>query len=32
MSILMKEIMVLVPFLPLLAALTLGVRGAYVGE
>jgi hypothetical protein len=32
MTILMKEIMLLVPFLPLMAALTLGVRGAYVGE
>jgi hypothetical protein len=32
MSILLKEVLVLVPFLPLVAAMTLAVRGSYAGE
>ena len=32
MDIVMKEIVVLVPFLPLVAALFMGVRSAYAGE
>jgi hypothetical protein len=32
MNVLAKEIMMLVPFFPLAAALVLAVRGAYVGE
>lgn len=32
MAILVKELLVLVPFLPLVAALSMGVRSAYAGE
>lgn len=32
MNAIMKEVMMLVPFLPLAAALVLAVTGAYVGE
>jgi hypothetical protein len=32
MTTLAKELMILVPFFPLAAALVLAVRGAYVGE
>jgi hypothetical protein len=32
MSVLVKEIMVMVPFLPLFAAMALGLRSAYIGE
>jgi len=32
MAILIKEIVVLVPFLPMAVAVTMGLRGAYAGE
>lgn len=32
MTALMKEFMLMVPFLPLAVAMVLGVRGAYIGE
>jgi hypothetical protein len=32
MSILVKEVLLMVPFLPMVAALSFAVRGSYIGE